>query len=52
MRYGESQRYFIGILEHHRGKSKLLNPDPFAKEALKDTAQGGELILNNIRPTL
>ncbi len=51
MRYGESQRYFIGILEHHRGKSKLLNPDPFAKEALKDTAQGGELILNNIRPT-
>ena len=51
MRYGESQRYFIGILEHHRGKSKLLNPDPFAKEALKDTAQGGEIVLNNIRPT-
>ena len=51
MRYGESQRYFIGIFEHHRGKTRLLNPDPFAKEALKDTAQGGELVLNNVRPT-
>ena len=33
------------------GKTRLLNPDPFAKEALKDTAQGGEIVLNNVRPT-
>ena len=41
----------LEYFEHHRGKTKLLNPDPFAKEALKDTAQGGELVLNNVRPT-
>ena len=50
-RYGQSQQYFIGILENFRGKTRLLNPDTFSKEAMKDTAQGGDVVIQNIKPT-
>ena len=50
-RYGQSQQYFIGILENFRGKTRLLNPDTFSKEAMKDTAQGGDVVIQNVRPT-
>ena len=46
LRFGEKQRYFIGILEKYKGKAKLLNPDPFAKENLPKM----EFIVNNIIP--
>ena len=35
-RYGQSQQYFIGILENFRGKTRLLNPDIYSKETLKE----------------
>ena len=35
-RYGQSQQYFIGILENFRGKTRLLNPDIYSKEAMKE----------------
>jgi hypothetical protein len=50
-RYGQSQQYFIGILENFRGKTRLLNPDTFSKEAMKDTAQGGDVVIQNVKPT-
>ena len=50
-RYGQSQRYFIGILENFRGKTRLLNPDTFAKETLKDTAQSSDIVIQNVQPT-
>ena len=49
LRFGENQRYYIGILEQYKGKTKLLNPDPYAKESLpKDQ---GDIIINNITPS-
>ncbi|MDC1096455.1 helix-turn-helix domain-containing protein [Pelagibacteraceae bacterium] len=49
LRFGEKQRYYIGILEQYKGKTKLLNPDPYAKESLpKDQ---GDIIINNITPS-
>ena len=48
LRFGEKQRYYIGILEQYKGKSKLLNPDPYAKENLPK--EQGDIIVNNIVP--
>ena len=48
LRFGEKQRYFIGILEKFKGKAKLLNPDPYAKENLPK--HQGDIIVNNIVP--
>ena len=48
LRFGEKQRYFIGILEQYKGKTKLLNPDPYAKENLPK--EQGDIIINNITP--
>ena len=50
-RYGQSQRYFIGILENFRGKTRLLNPDIYSRETLKGTQQDGEIVIQNVRPT-
>ena len=48
LRFGEKQRYYIGILEKYKGKAKLLNPDPYAKENLPK--EQGDIIVNNIVP--
>ena len=47
LRFGEKQRYYIGILEQSKGRTKLLNPDPFAQD--KDVNNG--IVINNIIPT-
>ena len=49
LRFGEKQRYYIGILEQYKGKTKLLNPDPYAKESLPK--EQGDIIINNITPS-
>ena len=49
LRFGEKQRYYIGILEQYKGKTKLLNPDPYAKESLPK--EQGDIIINNISPS-
>ena len=49
LRFGEKQRYYIGILEQYKGKTKLLNPDPYAKESLPQDQ--GDIIINNITPS-
>ena len=49
LRFGEKQRYYIGILEQYKGKTKLLNPDPYAKESLPK--HQGDVIINNITPS-
>ena len=48
LRFGEKQRYYIGILEQYKGKTKLLNPDPYAKENLPE--HQGDVIVKNIIP--
>ena len=48
LRFGEKQRYYIGILEQYKGKTKLLNPDPYAKESMPEQ---GDIIINNISPS-
>jgi transcriptional regulator with XRE-family HTH domain len=48
LRFGEKQRYYIGILEQYKGKTKLLNPDPYAKESMPEQ---GDIIINNITPS-
>ncbi|QPZ53387.1 putative DNA binding protein [Pelagibacter phage HTVC028P] len=48
LRFGEKQRYYIGILEQYKGKTKLLNPDPYAKENLPE--HQGDIIVKNIIP--
>ena len=47
LRFGQKQRYYVGILEQYKGKTKVLNPDPYAKENLKDQQ---DIIVNNITP--
>ena len=48
LRFGEKQRYYIGILEQYKGKTKLLNPDPYAKESMPEQ---GDIIINDITPS-
>ena len=48
LRFGETQRYFIGILEQAKGKTTLINPDPFAYAALETQ---GTVIIKNVTPT-
>ena len=47
LRFGEKQRYYIGILEQSKGRTKLLNPDPFAQD---ENVNNG-IVINNIIPT-
>jgi hypothetical protein len=48
LRFGETQRYFVGILEQYKGKTKLLNPDPYAAEN-KNSNNG--IVINDVTPT-
>ena len=47
LRYGEKQRYYVGILEQYKGQLKLLNPDPYATESKVNNG----IVIKNFTPT-
>ena len=45
------KRYFVGIMENYRGKTRIINPDVFAKDTMAKESQGGEIVIKDIVPS-
>ncbi len=45
------KRYFVGIYENYRGKTRIINPDVFAKDTMTKESQGSEIVIKDIVPS-
>lgn len=51
IRGGMDKRYFVGIYENYRGKTRIINPDVFAKDTMTKESQGSEIVIKDIVPS-